>query len=457
MLVSRVTQPFCLPSKSSLPARSSEVILMKKSLDRRDFLKLSAAAGLAAATMRSTVAQDSPKPVRLGVVGVGGRGTYLLNLALAAGVEVPALCDIKEDHLKRAIELVAKARDGRKPEGYHQGPTDYERLVQRDDLDAILIGTGMQSHAAIAVAALKAGKHVLSEVAACMTIQECWDLVNAAEQSGKVYMMAENCCYWEHLLGVETMIRQGLFGDLTFAECGYVHDCRFLMLEPDGSLTWRGEMIRDFAGDCYPTHNLGPVARWLGINRGDRFVSLVSRSSGQGAWQSYLAEKIPADHPTRKLTYQGSDSVSTLIRTAKGVLIDVRYDILSPRPAWGPFHALQGTKGSFDSRGGNQIWLQGRTKEQKFESWEPYAKEFEPAKWKQWRSQAAGSAHGGADFFVIHEFLEAVRSGGPSPVDVYDAVTWSSIIPLSAKSVAEGSSVLEFPDFTRGKWEAAKG
>lgn len=429
---------------------------MERRFDRRSFLRTASVAGLTTTMTGRILAQPAPKPVRLGVVGVGSRGTYLLQLALAAGVEVPALCDIKPDHLERARSIVAKARGGRKPEGYQNGPTDYERMLQRDDLDAILVSTGMQLHARIAVAAMRAGKHVLSEVAACMTLQECWDLVDTTERTGKVYMLAENCCSWEHLLVVENMVRQGLFGELTFAECGYVHDCRQLLLEPDGSLTWRGEMVRDGAGDNYPTHNLGPVARWLGVHRGDRLVSLVSRSTGQAALQSYLAEKLPPEHPTRKLKYQGSDSVSTLVRTAKGVLIDIRHDILSPRPAWGPFHALQGTKGSFDSRGGNQIWLAGRTKEEKFESLEGYSKQFEPPKWKALGERARGSGHGGADFFVIHDFLEAVRQGGPSPIDVYDAVTWSSIIPLSAKSVAEGSRVQEIPDFTRGKWQSAK-
>ncbi|NLX94869.1 MAG: Gfo/Idh/MocA family oxidoreductase [Rhodopirellula sp.] len=428
---------------------------MGNQFNRREFIRLGTAAGLAGGLGGAVLAAEGrSKPIRLGVVGVGGRGTYLLGLALAAGVEVPALCDIREPNLNRAIEVVAKARGGKKPEGYSRGPLDYQRMVEREDLDAILIGTGMQIHAPIAVAAMRAGKHVLSEVAAAMTLDDCWQLVDATEQTGKIYMMAENCCYWEHLLAVEQMIRQGLFGELTYAECGYVHDCRSLMLEPDGSLTWRGEMVRDSAGDNYPTHNLGPVARWLGINRGDRFVSVVSRANGQKSWQDYLAQKLPADHPTRKIEYRGSDSVSTLIRTAKGVVIDVRYDIISPRPAWGPYHALQGTRGSFESRMEKVVWLAERSKQPKWQPLSEYAAEFEPPKWKQFRQQAATSGHGGADFFVMHEFLEAVRSGGPSPVDVYDAVAWSSIIALSAKSVAEGGKEQESPDFTRGKWQA---
>lgn len=427
---------------------------MQPVIDRRDFIQLGAAAGLATGLSASLHAQEPAAPIRLGVVGVGSRGTYLLRVALAAGVQVPALCDINEANLTRATELVAQARDGAKPEGYSRGPEDYLRMLDRDDLDAILVGTGMQTHAPISVAAMKAGKHVLCEVAAAMTLDECWQLVDTVEATGKIYMLAENCCYWEHVMMIDRMVEESLFGELTFAECGYVHDCRSLKVKPDGSLTWRGEMIRDQAGDNYPTHNLGPVARWFGINHGNRFVSLVSRATGQRSWQAFLAERLPPDHPTRRIEYKGADSVSTLIQTASGALIDVRYDISSPRPAWGPYFALQGTKGSFETRTQRQIWLEGRTEGRKWQPLADYATEFEPPKWRQFREQAQVTGHGGADFFVIHEFLEAVRSGGPSPVDVYDAVAWSCIIPLSHNSITEGGREQEVPDFTRGKWQA---
>lgn len=428
---------------------------MSQRLDRRKMLRTGLGVALAAACAPPTTAAQDPKPIRLGVIGTGSRGTYLLGLALQAGVEVPALCDIKQANLHRAIELVAKARDAKRPAGYSNGPKDYQRMLQRDDLDAVLIATPMQVHAPMAIDAMRAGKHVLSEVAAAMTVDECWGLVRAAEETGRIYMLAENCCYFQPVMMISNMLAQGVFGALTYAECGYVHDCRALLFEADGTLTWRGEMLRDYLGNLYPTHAIGPVAQWLGIHRGDRMVSLVASATGQANLVDYVRRRFPKDHPAQQIRFRSTDSVTTLIRTAKGALIDLRYDISSPRPVPSTtYYSLQGTKASYESRI-DSIWIEGRTQGHRWEPLNTYAKEFEHPMWAEGRERAAGTGHGGGDFFVLHEFLKTVRSGGPPPINVYDAAAWSVIIPLSGKSIAEGGAPQAIPDFTRGKWEAA--
>ncbi len=424
---------------------------MNHYLTRRAMLQAGVAAGLALGTGGAAVGLAPSTPLRVGVIGVGSRGTYLLRVALHLGVEVPALCDIDEGHLNRAVGIVAKAR-GRQPEGYSRGPTDYRRMLQRDDLEAVIVATPMQVHAPMAIDSLRAGKHVLSEVAAAMTLDECWGLVRAAEETGRIYMLSENCCYWEPVMMILQMVRQGVFGELTYAECGYVHDCRSLMFQGD-RFTWRGEMKRDYTGNLYPTHAIGPVAQWLGIHRGDRFVSLVSAATGQKNLLDFVRRKFPKDHPAQQIQFRAADSVSTLIHTAKGVLIDLRYDISSPRPVVSTtYYSLQGTRASYESRGGT-IWIEGRSPGHTWEPAAKYAQEFEHPLWKQGRAQAAGTGHGGGDYFVVREFFETVRSGRPSPIDACDAAAWSAIIPLSARSIAAGGAPQEFPDFTRGRWE----
>jgi len=270
-------------------------------------------------------------------------------------------------------------------------------------------------------------------------------------------MLAENCCYSEYGLMVLTMVRQGLFGELTYAECGYVHDCRGLLFRGDGGLTWRGELARDCAGNWYPTHSLGPVAQWLGINRGDRLVSLTAGRTGNGSLREYVRQRFPEGHAAREIVLKGCDSSSALLRTAKGILIDLRFDVCSPRPVLSTtYHSLQGTKGSFESRSGvNSIYIEGRSKKHTWEPAASYAKEFEHPLCARFRQQAAGTGHGGMDFFPMHEFFAAVRKGGPSPIDCYDAAAWSAVMPLSATSIAQGGACQEFPDFTQGKWEQA--
>ncbi len=432
---------------------------MREGIDRRELLRLGAAAGLAMGLRSAVLAEDKKDAVRLGVIGVGGRGTHLLRLALAAGVEVPALCDIDEAHLNRGLEIVEKARQRRRPIGYSKGPTDYRRMLGRDDLDAVIVATPMQDHAVMSIDALRAGKHVLSEVAAAITLDECWGLVRAVQETGKLYMLSENCCYWEHVMAVGNMVRQGLFGDLTFAECGYVHDCRALAFKGDGTLTWRGELSRDHFGNLYPTHQFGPVARWLGINRGDRMVSLAAMATKRAAMSHYVNSRFPEGHPARKIEFKATDSTTVLIRTAKGALIDVRYDTKSARPhPTTVYYSLQGLKASYDSRIGpdpriGSVWMEGGSGRREWKPLSDYLSEYEDPLWAKWRKEAEGSGHGGADFFCVRSFLRAVQSGGPSPIDVYDASAWSAIIPLSAKSIAEGSTPQEVPDFTEGKWE----
>jgi len=426
---------------------------MENRLSRREFLRVGMAAGVAAGLSPSARAGGDSSPTRLGFIGVGGRGTYLLRLFLGMKeVEVRAICDINEKHLRRAQDIVQNAR-GNKPNGYSAGPKDYRRLLDRDDVDAVVIATPMQDHAEMSVDALRAGKHAFSEVAAACTLEECWALVEAVEETGRLYMLAENYCYNRSNMIILNMVRQGVFGDITYAECGYVHDCRAIKFNSDGALTWRGELSRDNVGNLYPTHSLGPVAQWMGINRKDRLVSLVSMTTRQASIERYAARRFGKDSPAAKVKFAVGDSTSTLIRTANGAVIDLRYDTASARPHPTTIYlALQGLKASYESKGEN-IWIEGASKHLAWEPLSKYAKKYEHPMWKMWQEAAKKTGHGGADFFEVREFIGAVRAGRSSPVDVYDAVTWSSIIPLSAKSIGGGGKPVDIPDFTRGKWK----
>lgn len=433
---------------------------MNRAFTRRSFLHSQAALaagslvpGIVFGEQTSEKSETNSRPLRIGVIGVGGRGTYLLRLLLEQGAEVPAICDIRPQRLEAAGQLIAKACEGQMPATYGETPTDYRRMLQRDDLEAVLIATPMQWHAVMAVDALRAGKHVLSEVSAAMTIQECWDLVNAVEETGKIYMLAENCCFWRPVLAIAQMIAAGMFGQLTFAECGYVHDCRALAFEADGTLTWRGEIKRDHRGNYYPTHSLGPVAKWLGINRGDRLVSLVAAETGRAAMRYYVEKQFPEDHPARGINFKSGDSTTVLVKTARDVLIDLRYDVMSARPhPTTVYYALQGTKAVYDSRI-DSLWIEERSKSKAWEPAGPYIEEFDHSLWREHHEKAKTTGHSGGDYFVIQQFMEAVRNGGPVPVDVYDAAAWSAISPLSEQSLDEGGKPVEIPDFTRGKWE----
>jgi predicted dehydrogenase len=428
--------------------------IMKRDFNRRRFL--AAAGGATAMLLPGVLPAGANSPINCGVIGVGGRGTALLRLALKMPqVRITALCDIEASHLGRGQSLVEQSGQS-KPPGYgEKGEFDYRRMLEQKDLDAVIVATPMDDHAVMSIDALRAGKAVLSEVAAATTMEECWGLVRAVEETGQLYMLSENVCYFRNLMIVSNMIRQGLFGRLTFGECGYVHDCRFLHFKPDGTLTWRGEFVRKHVGNWYPTHAIGPIAQWMGINKTDRFTSLVSMATPSVGARHDAVKRFGPDSPQAKTAFAMGDSVTTLIQTATGAVIDLRCDTLSSRPhRTTTYHTIQGETGSYQSPRGD-VWLESRSKSYKWDSLDQYAEEFDDPLWKRWEQEAKASGHGGADFFALKQFFDALRNNTPSPIDVYDAAAWSCIVPLSAESIRQGSARLEIPDFTGGRVEVS--
>ena len=265
---------------------------------RREMLKMALAASAAMVASRATFlwgdatrAAEGGKPVRLGFIGVGDRGTGLLRIALRfPDVQVPAVCDISEAAAKRAQDLVEKAL-GKRPEAYTKGPNDYRRLLERDDVDAIVLSTPQEQHAEQTVDSFKAGKYVGAEVPAAITIDECWELVREHKRTGTGYMLLENYLYSQPVLMVQNMADQGVFGELTYGYGSYIHELRRMRFDKEGKLTWRGENILKNRGIIYPTHAVGPVARWMGVDgKKDRMKTLVAMDSRSVATQAFAAD-----------------------------------------------------------------------------------------------------------------------------------------------------------------------
>ncbi len=411
----------------------------KNTWTRRALLALSAAT--AAAQNRAD------EKIRIGFIGVGSRGTGLLkNLLTRADADVPAVCDIDPKSVKRAQDLVKEFK-GHFPTGFDKGPDDYRRLLARTDVQAVLIATPQEEHAHMAIDAMKAGKFVASEVPACTTLEECWDLVRTQRKTKSGYMLLENYRYSEPVMQVTNMAAKGLFGDLTYAECCYIHEIRDMRFNKDGSLTWRGENVLKNIGDIYPTHSVGPVCGWMGVNRTDRLVSLVTMASKSAALEEYAARRFGKDSPQAKIKFLNGDTNNTLIRTALGRLIAVRYDTASPRPPGMGQYSLQGTRGSYLSAfGEHKVFIEGRSKPHTWEPLDTYRTLYQHPYWAQRGEEARKTGHGGGDYFVLADLIDAVRTG-QSAIDVYDAATWSSIRPLSALSLERGSAPVDVPDF----------
>ncbi|MDD4190051.1 MAG: Gfo/Idh/MocA family oxidoreductase [Mangrovibacterium sp.] len=424
---------------------------------RRNFIKTSAGAGLYVAStgFRNIVPGDSSRPVRIGFVGVGSRGTGMLkNALMLEGVEIPVVCDIVPERVEHAQRLVQDAGQP-KPKGF-TGKEDYLKVAELSNLDAIFTATPWKLHTPVMVAAMKGGKYGGTEMPACDGHDEAWELVETAEKTGMHCMLMENYTYIRNVMMVLNMVRQGMFGELTHCETGYQHDVRYATIGPKGELLWRAhERYLNNTGNRYPTHAIGPVSQWIDINRGNRYEYLVSMSSRALGLKHYVTKKFGADHPNAKLNYRSGDVNCSLIQTASGITVTLYYDSLSPRPA-DMIYRIQGTKGIFSGTL-DKLFLEDLSpKSHEWEGIEKYQEKYDHPLWKQFGDTARKTGHGGSDYLCMRDFVEAIRNRTEFPIDVYDAATWSIITALTEESATHRSRPVEFPDFTRGKWQTRK-
>lgn len=393
--------------------------------------------------------------IRLGVIGVGARGTSMLDEFLGVdGVEITAVCDIVKDKVAAAQRIIEKA--GQKtPAGYAGGDHDFENLCKRDDIDFIYIATPWDWHVPMALAAMNHGKHAGVEVPVATTLEDCWKLVDTSEKTRRHCMIMENCCYGYNEMTVLNMVRAGLFGDLIHGEAAYLHDLRELLFQDESEGLWRRfpHITRD--GNLYPTHGLGPVAQYMDIHHGDRFDYMVSMSSLSVSLAAFRDSHIPADNPKRKEKYKCGDMNTSIIKTVRGRTIMLQHTVTMPRP-YDRLNLISGTKGMFRDYP-PRLYVDGQEGGEKWMAIDQYKGQYEHMLWKNIGEIARKrGGHGGMDFIMIYRLAECLRKGLAPDMNVYDAAAWSAPGPLSEMSVAQGSLPMKFPDFTRGRWQQAQ-
>jgi len=387
---------------------------------------------------------------RIGIIGVGGRGTSLLTNLLAADAQVAAICDIVPDKAAHAQTMIEKAGQ-KSPTLYTDGDHAFEKLTARDDLNLIIIATPWKWHVEMAVSAMKHGKHAAVEVPAAPTIEDCWKLVDTSEQTQRHCMMLENCCYGYNETLVLRMIHAGLMGEILYGEGAYIHDLREELFSGAGEGLWRRTVHTERNGNLYPTHGLGPVANYMGIQRGDRFDYMVSMSTPQRGLDVYRQAHVAKDDPRWAEKYITGDMNTSLIKTAKGLTITVKHDVANPHP-YDRINAIAGTKGAFADYP-PRIYFDGQAGGEEWGGIDSYKQYQHPL----WASEGAIAqklgGHGGMDYIMLYRLLQCMREGLIPDMDVYDAAAWSAPGPLSRMSVESGSAPVKFPDFTRGRWE----
>jgi hypothetical protein len=430
-------------------------------LSRRDFLRIGGITAVGA-SIPQLQAQSSNPPVasvigmaftpvtpKIGIIGTGGRGTSLLENLLAADVKINALCDVVREKAEHAQSLVVNAGQA-SPELYTDGDHAFESLVARGDLDLVIIATPWNWHVEMAVAAMNHGKHAAVEVPAATTIEDCWKLVDTSEQTRRHCMMLENCCYGYNETLILRMVHEGLFGNLLYGEGAYVHDLRDELFSDKGEGLWRRGFHTQLNGNLYPTHGLGPVANYMGIQRGDSFDYLVSVSTPQRGLDEYRKAHVPASDPRWAEHYVCGDMNTSIIKTANGLSLTLKHDTANPHP-YDRINVIAGTKGVFADYP-PRIYFDGQAGDEAWGSIDSF-KEHQHPLWKQEGEIAKKlGGHGGMDYIMLYRLVQCMRDGLVPDTDVYDAAAWSAPGPLSRMSVANGSAPAKFPDFTRGLW-----
>ncbi len=353
------------------------------------------------------------KHLRFAVCGAGNRGSGLTEAILLNLPEV-TVCGIYDPDIDKAEKLAAtvKEKAGYEPKVYH----DLDAMFDAEQPDAALVSTSWESHVPVAINAMNRGIATAMEVGAVYNEQECWDLIEAYERTKTPFMLLENCCYGKDELFVTAMARAAKLGEIVYCHGAYMHDLREEVSYGEIKRHYRNGEYTKHCRDNYPTHELGPIAKILGINRGNRMVSLVSMASKARGLSAYIAERDDLESLKDRVFKQG-DIVETLITCENGELISLRLDTTLPTH-YSREVTIRGTKGSY-SQSPNMVLLDGEEEE-----WEPakvvkrevdnatkYYDEFLPDIWKNITQEELDAGHGGMDVFEFRDFCDCLRNG----------------------------------------------
>ncbi len=391
-----------------------------------------------------------------GIIGLGNRGTEWVRMLTADFdfVNIAGLCDVYPDRIDRSADIIRKA--GRPGPVVKTG--DFMELINSPRIDTVLVFSSWANHFDAAVCSMKAGKPVAVEVGGAYSTGECFELVRTYESTGTPYMLLENCCFGEYELMVLNMVRNGVFGEVVHCAGGYLHDLRYEVGRGNENRHYRFREYLERNCENYPTHELGPIAKILGINDGNRFTSLVSVASRTAGLSEYMRKNDDLRDKYSDVKFAQGDVVNTVITCADGTTVALTLDTTTPR-YYSRGLLVKGTKGMYEesTRSVFMDCPEHRRAEWdwsvNFNNRDEYKKEWAHPIWRRYRDEGVKTrGHGGMDFLVMDAFFEALDLGLRMPVDVYDAVSLMAVTPLSAQSIAGGGVPVAFPDFTSGRW-----
>ncbi len=355
--------------------------------------------------------------VRVGVLGVG-RGSSFARGAEGAGMKLVALCDTWEEKLLQVGGQLGVATY-----------TDFEKFLEHD-MDAVILANYFHQHAPFAIKALRAGKHVMSETAACHTLAEGVQLVREVEKSGLIYMFAENYPYSLFNQEMRRLYQAGKVGEFMYGEGEYVHP---MSPENRNALSpgvdhWRNWLPATY----YSTHALAPIM----------FITDTMPVKVNGFVIEYRK-----DDPVAPLTVKRGDSASCIIcRMDNGGVTKLLQVFLRGHGTWVRIH---GSKGLMENLRYGERGMVRLVREQWHEKKTDPEEQIYRPDFPKYGEKAKKSGHGGGDFFMDYHFGQAIKKGEQPYLDVYRGVTMSVVGPLAYRSALDDSAPVEVPDFRK--------
>ncbi|HQH23437.1 MAG TPA: Gfo/Idh/MocA family oxidoreductase [Bacteroidales bacterium] len=394
--------------------------------------------------------RSDDRVVKIVLFGAGKRGVKLLHYLLSMdNTEIVAICDRSDDSALRAAAVCTEAGK-KKPSVYSGDRQSVAEILDREKPDAVIIATYWDSHAGIALEAMRRNIYPGIDVPAALRTDDLWQLVETSENTGTPCMMLENWSFRKDNLAVLNMKRLGMFGKIVHCHCAHSHNCidHWFFDSESGEARWQAEYLLKYNRMQYPTHALGPVISWMDINRGDAFSEIYTIASAPLGINEYFRDRFGEHHPEAGRKYRQGDIVTSVLSTKKGKTLVINNDLQLRRP-YANRWMLQGTRGVYDEEKGSVYLADFSPEYQKWEPWQPYEEKYNH-RW--WQTDFPSPSFRGADYIMLRQFTEAVRRKGPVPLDVYDSAVMSATIELSGISAEKKKSV-PFPDFTRGKWQ----
>ena len=390
----------------------------------------------------------------MGIIGLGGRGMGLMNNLLSMkDVTVTAVCDLYEDRVKDAQKKV-KHKKGTVP----FGTADHKEVLLRDDVDIVLISASWQAHTDLACDAMRSGKFTALEVGGTYEIENCFRLIETYEETKTPFMFLENCCYGKRELMCLEMAKQGVFGKIVQCDGSYCHDLRNEVSFGKENRHYRLEHYINYNCDNYPTHELGPIAKILGINENNKMKRLISLVSGSYGLHEYVAEKKKDDESLKNVKFSQADIVTTMIECENGETIRLTLDTTLPR-FYSRGFTVHGTKALYQEDG-DIVFIDDKTVKKYgmkvefdqsilYKNAKKYEKKYMPELWKKLTRAEIRAGHGGMDYIMLRDMVRVFTNGEKPPIDVYDAAAWMSVTALSKKSIEEGCVWVDFPEFKK--------